>query len=197
MGRFRFNPRHRLAKVVIGIDHRHSRFAQASEYLSLRPCHTLNSGKALQVGRASVGNHCHLGARDVSQQGDLTRMIGPHFNHTKIMLPPHRQQGHRYTNGVIQVATGRGDTTTAGDNRRDHLFGCGLAVAAGHCDQRQSKSLTPGSSKATQGKACIIHDQLWQGRLTAMVHQCSGSTLFHCRREVTVSVVVGTMERNK
>ena len=70
---------------------------------------------------------------------------------------PQAQQRERHTDVVVEVALGRKGTVALPrmKDRRDHLRHGGLAVAAGHRNQRQRAAAAPSGGKGTERQTAV------------------------------------------
>ena len=126
--------------------------------------HGLYGAHELLVLTLGVVDQCHGGLGQLGQVGDLTRVVHAQLDHGHAVVGAQIEQGQGHANVVVQVALGgQGVVSRMGtQDGRDHLCHGGLAVAAGHGDQRQTELRTPPSRQLTQSDACIGHHQRGQ-----------------------------------
>ena len=126
--------------------------------------HGLDGAHELLVLTLRVVDQSHGGLGQLGQVGDLTGVVHAQLDHGHAVVGAQIEQGQGHANVVVQVALGgQGVVPRMGtQDGRDHLGHGGLAVAAGHCDQRQTELRTPTRRQLAQSDACIGHHQRGQ-----------------------------------
>ena len=93
------------------------------------------------------------------------------------------QQRQRHADVVVEVAARGQALAGLREDRGDHLLGGGLAVAAGHADQRAGELLAPGARGALERRLRVRHHDLRQRqRLGGADHGAGGAGLRRRRR---------------
>lgn len=118
------------------------------------------------MGIPGIGQDGHLRTRQGHGVGNLADMVGAQFDHRRDMLFGQLQQGQRYPEVIIEVAT-RGQhfaIQRRTQDGREHFLDRGLATGAGHCRQLATKRLTIQCAQLAQRQSCVSHLQLRQGQ---------------------------------
>ena len=122
----------------------------------------------------------HRGLSQLGQVGDFAGVVHAQLDHGHAVVGTQIEQGQGHANVVVQVALGgQGVVPRMGtQDGRDHLGHGGLAVAAGHGDQRQTELHAPTRCQLAQGDACIGHHQRGQAVRRSL---CFARSLAHHR----------------
>ncbi len=119
--------------------------------------------------------YCRFGKR--CQQRNFTGMVHTQLNHGSLMAGLKPQQGQRNANLVIEIAARRQrfiNTKSRDQDRGNHFFYSGLAVAAGDGNQWQRKLLPPALPYRAECDPSVVHQQCRyrQRRWCAFHHHC-------------------------
>ena len=109
-----------------------------------------------------VVDQSHRGLTNGRQLCNFAGMVHAHLQHSNAMRCRQAQQIQRHADGVVEVAAcGQRRITVAAhmgaQNRCNHLRHGGLAIAAGHRNQRQLKLAAPGAGQSAQRQQGIWH----------------------------------------
>ena len=95
--------------------------------------------------RSKVVDQRGFRTRQADGPGDFALVVGAEFDHRVLMLFSQAQQRHRYTDIVVQVASGIQCVAALAKDRRGHLFDRGFTGRAGQGDDAGRYLLThPG-----------------------------------------------------
>ena len=159
---------------IVRIDDGGRRIAQARDHLAFRARHALERAEALEVLGARVGDEAHARARERHQRGHLAGAVGAHLDHREAVRGRQAQQRQRHADVVVQVAA-RGERLAGlRQDRRRHLLGGGLAVAAGHADQRAAEVRAPGARGLLERRLRVAHHDLRQRHRLRRAHHRAG-----------------------
>ncbi|EXI77992.1 MAG: hypothetical protein AW12_03079 [Candidatus Accumulibacter sp. BA-94] len=180
---------------VVGVEDSHAVFVETAVDAALFGGNRLQRTHPLQMRPLGIGHHGDAGASDSGQIGDLARMIHPHLDDRGAMRRVQLEQGERQTDVVVEVALGGQHRAVESDlqDARDHLLGGGLAIAAGHRQQRQREAIAPVGRQRTQRQAGLGNPKQGQTSDQQAIgavcrhHRGSGATR-HRRGEVVVAV---------
>ena len=177
---------------VVGRKHRDARGGQGRQHGAVLLRHGLHAGHELLVFALRVVDERHRRRRQPGQLPDLPRVVHAQFHHAHavpdLVVLAHPQQGQRQADVVVQIALGgeRSGAVASAQDGRDHLRHRGLAVAAGHRDQRQVETVPPCRGQRLQGRQRIGHLQATQARLgqTTLGQGRHRARLARCSQEV-------------
>jgi len=146
-----------------------------------------------------VRNQRHRRLCDARQQADLARMVGAQFHNRTAMSASEPQQGEWHADVIVEVAPGDQDpaSTVMAHDGAQHGLDRGLAVAAGHRDQRVLIVFPPGSGQCPQGLCSIRYHELWQIDDNRPADQRSGGAVVTRSLYKVMPVVLHTAQRHE
>ncbi|CAM5196482.1 hypothetical protein CDEN61S_04220 [Castellaniella denitrificans] len=153
------------AVVLVGREHRHAVGGQRLQHGAVLARHGLDRAHEFLVLALRVVHQRHRRLGDGGQHGDLARMVHAQFQHGGAVRRAQAQHRQRQADVVVEVAARRQASVLAAPGRQDrgdHFLGRGLAVAAGHCDDRHAELAPPGRGRAPQGQAGVAQHDLGQ-----------------------------------
>ena len=165
---------------VIGWEYGRTLRRQRLQHRTILMGHSVHRLHELEVLALGVVDQRHNGLNQFGQVGNLARVVHAQFHHPHGVGCLQAQQRERHANIVVEIAfSGKRLRGLPGpQDRRDHLGDRGLAVAAGHGDQRQLKLGAPSCSQLAQRQPGVRHFQPGQtGRGQAMRGQSRHRTL--------------------
>ena len=177
---------------VVGREHGHAGRAQGFDGAAVFARHGFHRGHEFLVLTLGVVDQGHRGRGDARQQRDFARVVHAQFHHAGLVpalgVLAQAQQRQRHADVVVVVAFGgqRIVAQPGPQDGRDHLRDRGLAVAAGHGDQRQVVLAAPGGGQEFQRALHVGHLQSRQaGCGQAMLGQRGhGTGLARLRQKV-------------
>ena len=90
--------------TIVGIEHRNAAGRQAFEDFAFGPRYRLDAAEIFDMRAACVVDQRHVGARELRQAADFTRMIHPQFDHCIAVFGAQFQQRERHADFVIEIA---------------------------------------------------------------------------------------------
>ena len=155
--------------VVLIDEHRPAGMAEVVVELSFRMQHTFERAETFQMGTADVGNQAVVGRRDMYQLFDVARMAGTHLHDSHLVVGRQAEQREGHPDLVVQVAFRGKDIEFRGEDRRQQFLRCGLAIGAGHPDNRQSQCFAMAMGQLLQRSECVVHQNRAFASLTGRV----------------------------
>ena len=185
---------------IIKVEHGHTAFAQAFEYLALGFNNFLRAAEFADMRSPGIIQHGHLRFGQVNGVSDFANMVGAQLDHPSNMLRRQLQQGQRRTEVVIQVATGGQNRTlqALAQDAGEHFLDGGLAAGAGNRHHRRVERLTIERTQLTQGQTGIGDQQLRQRRTRHFTrHQRSHCAFAGDFSQVIMAIETRTGQGNK
>lgn len=188
--------------LVVQVQHGGAVGGQPFEYLALRLDDLLRSAELADMGGAGIGDDRHVRAGQLDRVGDLADARGAQFDHCATVLRRQLQQGQRYAEVVVQIATGSqhrlGIAGLGTQDAGEHLLDRGLAAGARHGRQRAGELAPVQRAQSPQGRTGIAHQQLRQGRVGDFaLHQRSHRALGGNLGEIVVAVETRPTQGNE
>ncbi|EWS52529.1 hypothetical protein X551_04683 [Methylibium sp. T29] len=189
---------------VVGREDRRAVGAQRLDHRSVLAGHRLDAGHEFLVLALGVVDQRDRRRGHARELGDLADVVHAQLDDRRavpgvgVLAQP--QQRERHADVVVEVALGRECRVAdpGAQDARDHLRHGGLAVAAGHGDQRQAHAGAPVRAQRAERGAAVGHVQPGQAGLGEAVlgdrRHCAGGT--RLRQEV-VRVEALALERNE
>ena len=147
----------RVQQGVVPVEHRQALRLQIFKDLALGLQDTLPAAQVLDVGVADVGDDGDVRPHHLAQIADLSEVVHACFDHGRLVLRRKAQQRQRRADIVIEILRGLQDAVLRLQHGGDHLFGGGLAHAAGDLDHRDLEFVPVMRSQGPQGKARVVH----------------------------------------
>ncbi len=177
---------------VVGREHRDTERPQRLDHRAVLARYRLHARHELLVLALRVVDQADGGRGDGGELGDLADMVHAELDDAGevpgLVVLAQAQQRQRHADVVVQVAFGReGRIGLPGaQDRRDHLRDRGLAVAAGHRDQRKVAAPSPSRRQLAEGAPRVGHLQAGQAGFGQPVfgHACNRAGLFRLREEI-------------
>jgi hypothetical protein len=163
-------------ELVVRIDDRGVLGIQVRDHLALGASRAFDGAEAFEMLGPGIRDQSHRGPRQLAQRGDLTRMIGAHFDDGETVHGVEPVQGQRHADVIVETASGVQRGAGARQNCRDHLLAGGLAIAAGHADHGNLELRAPGARGALQRLQRVGHQDLRQGPRHLRVDHRAGGT---------------------
>ena len=184
-----FSPQRRVF-IACGEDS-HAILGQKAQHRAVFTRHGFHRVHELLVLTLGVIDQCHRGLANGCQLGDFAGMVHAHLQHGNAVLARHAQQIQRHADGIVEVAT-RGQRCVPrpahmrAQNGGNHLCDGGLAVAAGHGNQRQIKLCAPCACQCAQRQQGVGHFNAGQTRLrqTMTGQRCYSTRAFSLRQKI-------------
>ena len=174
--------------VIVGINDRDARRVQAGHHLTFSARHTLEAAEAFEMFCAGIGDHTDAGSGDLHQRGHFAGVIGADLDDGAQLRIAQPQQGERHAQMIVEVAARRQTLAALRQNRAQHFFGGGLAIAAGDTNHRTAKRSSPGAARPAQCLRHIGHHNLRQRRSNALADDCPGRTGLRSRSHILMAV---------
>ena len=131
--------------------------ADVGQQLTLGPEDVLPAAQPLDVGVADVGDDPHLRADDVTQVIDLPKPVHPHLHHADLNAAVQPEQGQGQAHVVVEVPFRLEDLVLHGQDRGDHVLGCGLAHTARHPHEGDPELLLVPEGQVPQGALGVLY----------------------------------------
>jgi len=196
------HPRHGSAAPqrgvgIVGVDDGDAADRQPGDHLPFRTRRALQRTETFQVFRAGVGDQADPGPRHLHQLLHVAAPVGTHLDHRAQVAVVQPQQRHRHTQVIVQVAAGGQARPALRQDRGDHLFHRGLAIAAGHSDHRSLELRACGARRIGERHLDTGYHDLRQRQLNRTRHNgAGGAGGGRCRHEV-VAVGMLTAQRRE
>jgi hypothetical protein len=174
---------------VVGVEDGDAAVGEPVENLALGAGDRLDRAEEADVRGQRVVDERDVGARQPRQVVDLAGVVHAHLEHGEAVRRAQAQQHQRQADVVVEVAFGgEHRVITAGldaQDRRQHFLDRGLAVAAGHRDQRNREVRAPGGGEPAEREAGVVDPKRVAdfGRLRAIEHDAGGALLQRLRAE--------------
>ena len=136
---------------------------QGREHLALGAGDAGEVAESLEVLVAGVRDQRDRGPRERGERGDLARVIRAHLDHRMAVRGLEPQQRQRHADVVVEVAAGGERRSRAGEDRRQHLLGGRLAVAAADAEHECVAACAPGGGERGERRLGVRDGDLGQG----------------------------------
>ncbi|MDT4834126.1 hypothetical protein FQZ97_677600 [compost metagenome] len=186
--------------VVVAGEHRHAVAAQGRDHLAVFARHRFHRGHEFLVFALGVVHQRDGGLGERGEIGDFAGVVHAQLDHREAVVLAQAQQRERHADVVVQIALrGMGGVASGrAQDGRHHLRHRGLAVAAGHGDQRQLELLAPQARQLTQGQPRVGHFHTRQtGLRQPRVGDGGHSALRACLRQKVVRIEALALERHE
>ena len=142
---------------IVSVDHRNAALGQPGVKLPLGVGNAVQAAETFQMRRPGIVHQTHIGRGDGRQTGDLTGMIGAHFDHREAMRGRQTAQRQRQPNVIVPIARRRQHRVGLAQYRRQHRLDRGLTVAAGNRQHRRRHPPPPIRRQRAQRPPRVIH----------------------------------------
>src|SRR3569623_3717472 len=130
-------------KGIVDIEHGDAIARQRREQFALATRDAVEAAEAFEVRAARIGDDAGRGSSNVRDVGDLAQVIRAYLDHHVTVTLIESEQRERHAEIVVEIAFRHQDLATLAQDRGDHLFHRGLAVAARDADHGQVEPRAP------------------------------------------------------